>query len=326
MSNLKTLEAMKQPEISTKKLEMTLVAVIFPSRLTLASVLLLVLFGLGNPAFAQRNCVKGKPCGKSCIAKNKTCRISTPKTKSANKSNARPSASRSTTVPANVKYVASSRGRVYYPTTCAAWRSLSKNNLRFFETAEDAVSAGYSFTTSSACGKDPLVGREKEEVDDEMAAATLRLSSPPLSYDSLDDFCVVQSITDGDTLKCDDDRVVRLLLIDAPEMGQAPFGEVSKAYLSQLAPVGIRLGLAKDVEETDRYGRTVAHLISPDGSIINEKILRAGLAVVAIHPSNVWMVDEYRRVALDSKSNMRGLWAMSAFECLPSDFRANLCQ
>ena len=281
---------------------------------------------VANPALAQKNCVKGKPCGNSCIAKNKTCRITTAKTKSATKSTARPSTSRSAAVPTEMNYVASSRGRVYYPTSCAAWRSLSKNNLRFFETAEDAVSAGYTFTTNSACGKDPLIGKEKEETNEEVEQAELPLSSLSLSYESLEDFCIVKSVTDGDTIKCDDDRVVRLLLIDAPEMGQAPFGEVSKTYLSQLAPLGVRLGLAKDVDETDRYGRTLAHLVSPDGSIVNEKMLRAGLAVVSVYPPNVWMVDEYRSVAKDSKSNKRGLWALNGFACLPSDFRSKLCQ
>ena len=281
---------------------------------------------VANPALAQKNCVKGKPCGNSCIAKNKTCRIATTKTNNATKSTARPSNSRSAAVPTGMNYVASSRGRVYYPTSCAAWRTLSKNNLRFFETAEDAVSAGYTFTTNSACGEDPLIGKDKEETSEEVAQAELPLSSLSLSYDSLEDFCVVKSVTDGDTIKCDDDRVVRLLLIDAPEMGQAPFGEVSKAYLSQLAPVGVRLGLAKDIDETDRYGRTLAHLVSPDGSIVNEKMLRAGFAVVSVYPPNVWMVDEYRGVAKDSQSNERGLWALDGFECLPADFRAGLCQ
>ncbi|MEW8144079.1 MAG: hypothetical protein AB2777_22565 [Candidatus Thiodiazotropha endolucinida] len=33
---------------------------------------------LGTPTLTQaRNCIKGKPCGKGCIALNKTCRIDT---------------------------------------------------------------------------------------------------------------------------------------------------------------------------------------------------------------------------------------------------------
>ena len=48
----------------------------------LSRTLLTLLFVILTPSIldAQRNCVKGKPCGRSCIARDKVCRIGTPTT------------------------------------------------------------------------------------------------------------------------------------------------------------------------------------------------------------------------------------------------------
>jgi endonuclease YncB( thermonuclease family) len=40
--------------------------------------------------------------------------------------------------------------------------------------------------------------------------------------------CTVERVIDGDTLVCADAGRVRLLLIDAPELDQGPFGEVAR--------------------------------------------------------------------------------------------------
>ena len=46
-----------------------------------------------------------------------------------------------------------------------------------------------------------MIGKEKEETYEEVEQAELPLSSLSLSYESLEDFCVVKSVTDGDTIK-----------------------------------------------------------------------------------------------------------------------------
>lgn len=42
------------------------------------ALLLTALLVLPSAADAQRRCVKGKPCGNTCIAANRTCRVGTP--------------------------------------------------------------------------------------------------------------------------------------------------------------------------------------------------------------------------------------------------------
>jgi hypothetical protein len=47
----------------------------------------------------------------------------------------------------NVYYVASSRGKYYYPSNCSLANNLSPKNLLKFNTEEEAKSAGYVFNT-----------------------------------------------------------------------------------------------------------------------------------------------------------------------------------
>jgi micrococcal nuclease len=137
--------------------------------------------------------------------------------------------------------------------------------------------------------------------------------------------CTVQRIVDGDTLVCDDGVRVRLLLIDAPELSQAPFGHMAMDTLEALAPAGTVLRMEPDVQALDRYGRTLAYLYLEDGRMVNEELLRAGVAVVSVHPPNVRHVERLREAVEYARSVNAGLWATPAFECSPADHRAGRC-
>jgi endonuclease YncB( thermonuclease family) len=74
---------------------------------------------------------------------------------------------------------------------------------------------------------------------------------------------VVLSIGDGDTLRVRQagrTLTVRLACIDAPETAQSPWGQQARRYLQQRLALG--RGVTLDVKTTDRYGRTVAEVIS----------------------------------------------------------------
>ena len=74
---------------------------------------------------------------------------------------------------------------------------------------------------------------------------------------------VVLSIGDADTIRVKQAGrpiTVRLACIDAPEMAQSPWGLQARRYLQQRLPIGREVTL--DVKTTDRYGRTVAEVIS----------------------------------------------------------------
>lgn len=137
--------------------------------------------------------------------------------------------------------------------------------------------------------------------------------------------CVVQRIVDGDTLVCEGGERVRLLLIDAPELSQGEPGAVARRALLSLAPRGTPLRLELDVQERDRYGRILAYLWLDDGRMVNEELLRQGVAVVAVYPPNVRHVDRLRATMREAQEAGSGLWATPAFQCSPRDHRAGRC-
>lgn len=136
--------------------------------------------------------------------------------------------------------------------------------------------------------------------------------------------CRVTRIVDGDTVHCDRLRI-RLLLIDAPERGQAPFGRRASQALARLVPVGSTVRLEYDVDRTDRYGRTLAYLFTPGGTFVNEALVREGYAVPLVYPPNVRHVERIRAAAAAARRDRAGLWAVDAFACLPVEARRGRC-
>lgn len=138
--------------------------------------------------------------------------------------------------------------------------------------------------------------------------------------------CTILRITDGDTVVCSDQRRIRLLGIDAPERAQKPFGARATGALAELLPVGSDAGVELDVRATDRYGRTLAYLYTPDGRMVNPEMVRRGFALVLTYPPNVRYVDDLQRAQREAHAAKRGLWATDAWACTPRDFRAKRCR
>ena len=227
-------------------------------------------------------------------------------------------------VPAEAQYVASSRGRVYYPVACNAWRSL-RSGLLFFESRGEAEEAGYTPTTNRRCQGlfgQPMRVAEPTIVEPEYDEP---IQEPDITRVGFGDSCIVSRVVDGDTLDCSGGPRIRLLLIDAPEMNQGDFGATAKTALEQLAPLGSEVMLEYDIELNDRYGRTLAYLWSGD-VLINAQMIAAGMALVATYPPNVKYVDDLLPLQAQAREELRGLWSVDGFECTPADHRAQRCQ
>lgn len=203
--------------------------------------LLLLIAAILIPARVDAQvCTRGIPCGNTCIAANRTCRVGPGTARAAPGSPGAtrappPAAPRPTSgiaIPQGAQFVASSRGRVFYSLapSCSAWRSLSVANLRWFKTQEEAAAAGYTPSASRGC----RVSSGTPATQD----SALAPSRGGIDGTGAEDSCSVSRVIDGDTLDCADGRRIRLLLIDAPEMDQGPFGEVAKVFLSGLVPAG----------------------------------------------------------------------------------------
>jgi endonuclease YncB( thermonuclease family) len=123
----------------------------------------------------------------------------------------------------------------------------------------------------------------------------------------------VVGIHDGDTLTLltPENRQVRIRLagIDAPESRQ-PYGSRSQQELSALS---FRRQVRVEVQDTDRYGRTVGRVLA--GPLdINAELVRRGAA---------WVYPKYNRdpalpgLEATAREARRGLWALPVNERQP---------
>lgn len=137
--------------------------------------------------------------------------------------------------------------------------------------------------------------------------------------------CRVTRIVDGDSIECDPVGRIRLLGIDAPELGQPPFGARSLEALERMMPEGSQVWLEEDVEQRDTFGRALRYVWAGD-QMVNWAMVRDGYAVLLTYPPNVRHVEALQNAQQAAQSEGSGLWATSGFECMPRDFRRNACQ
>lgn len=137
--------------------------------------------------------------------------------------------------------------------------------------------------------------------------------------------CVVSFVIDGDSLACNDGREVRLLLIDAPEIAQAPWGDRARVALLDLAGPGTRLDAEYDVDRIDDFERHLLYLYLADGTMVNEEMAGRGYALALVIPPNGRYEAQIRAAVEAARAEGRGLWADWGFTCAPWDFRAERC-
>ncbi len=139
--------------------------------------------------------------------------------------------------------------------------------------------------------------------------------------------CIVAAVTDGDSFRCTDERRVRLLLLDAPEMSQRPFGTRSRDALRRVLARGDTAWLEFDVQREDRYGRTLAHVwtAAVGGTHVNLQQARDGWAVAVVFPPNVRHIEAVRAAVADARRARRGLWTDDSFTCEPIAHKRGDC-
>lgn len=113
---------------------------------------------------------------------------------------------------------------------------------------------------------------------------------------------VVIDVIDGDSLITSKGIEVRLSHIDAPEYNQ-PWGAEAKAFVKQMAlnnVVKLR-SMGKD-----KYGRTLAEVILPDGRNLNQRLIMEGLAWHYQRFSNDRF---YQQLEFEARAKKKGLWS-----------------
>ncbi len=129
---------------------------------------------------------------------------------------------------------------------------------------------------------------------------------------------VVDEVVDGDTLRiCTTGSAkpvtVRLIGIDAPErshpsLGKEFFADEAAAHLASLC-LGKAVRMETDAEDADKYGRLLRYVFlpSPDGRLLNEEMIGAGMArVYTRFPFS--RKDAFLAVEGTARREAKGLW------------------
>jgi len=117
-------------------------------------------------------------------------------------------------------------------------------------------------------------------------------------------------VLDGDTIEVEiEGRTyrVRYIGINAPERGQALYAEATAANRRLLGSGPLRL--ARDVSETDRYGRLLRYVFAGE-IFVNRALVEGGYAQVMTVPPDVSCAQTFRAAEREARSAGRGLWGL----------------
>jgi len=131
---------------------------------------------------------------------------------------------------------------------------------------------------------------------------------------------MVLSIGDGDTLRVSRQGLpitIRLACIDAPEMAQSPYGQQSRSYLQTRLAKGREVTILPHT--TDRYGRTVAEVISDIN--INLVLVEDGQAFAYRQYLSGCEAKEYLDAEYRASRHLYGVWQVDGGFTRPWDFR-----
>jgi endonuclease YncB( thermonuclease family) len=144
------------------------------------------------------------------------------------------------------------------------------------------------------------------------AVAILQSWSPALAPPIVrSDPVLVRAVIDGDTIDVATVGRVRLLGIDAPELGRgldtaAPFAREARDRLTSLV-LHRWIRLESDGDSRDIYDRRLAYVLTDDGQLINAVMVRDGLArVIARTP--LTRLAELQRAEREAQIFRRGMW------------------
>ncbi|MBT8130007.1 MAG: thermonuclease family protein [Gammaproteobacteria bacterium] len=140
-------------------------------------------------------------------------------------------------------------------------------------------------------------------------------AGPACSGTKPDESVVVSYVHDGDTVHLEDGRKIRLIGINTPELARDDMP--AEAYAVQarehlqaaLSRHHNGVGLVRGAESHDRYGRTLAHLMAPDGDNLQATLLLQGMAVAINHPPNTRYSECYAAQEKAARCRGAGIWS-----------------
>jgi micrococcal nuclease len=125
---------------------------------------------------------------------------------------------------------------------------------------------------------------------------------------------LVRAVIDGDTIDISTIGRVRLLGIDAPEVGRgydtpAPFGREARERLTTLL-LHRWVRLEQEGTALDVYNRHLAYVMTEDGQFVNALLVREGLARVSARVP-LTRLHELQQAEAQAQEYRRGMWGRS---------------
>ena len=120
-------------------------------------------------------------------------------------------------------------------------------------------------------------------------------------------------VIDGDTIKIDQNEIVRLIGVDSPESKDpdAPieyFAEEALQFTKKLVE-GKNVKLEFDFDRIDTYGRTLAYIFLEDGTFVNAEIIKYGYGY-AYKRFPFKYLDEFVLLEKKAQEKKSGLWSL----------------
>jgi micrococcal nuclease len=135
----------------------------------------------------------------------------------------------------------------------------------------------------------------------------------------------VIAVNDGDTITIlmnGREYRTRLIGFDAPEMGQEPWGRKAHEHLRKLLKEpGWRVSVETDIVQFDKYDRLLAYVWTPDGELVNERMLKDGYAVLFTIQPNSRYVERFRKAQRAAREGMLGIWGRDGLKERPLDYK-----
>lgn len=124
-------------------------------------------------------------------------------------------------------------------------------------------------------------------------------------------FLVTRTI-DGDTIEIASGVRIRLIGINAPEIGgqrtSAECFGIEAARRTKELIEGKQIALERDVSETDAYGRLLRYVYI-NGIMLNELLVREGYAHASAYPPDVKYANQLRDAEHIARARGSGLWS-----------------
>ncbi len=138
---------------------------------------------------------------------------------------------------------------------------------------------------------------------------------------------IVTRVIDGDTIELSDDRIIRYIGIDSPELATEECFSQEAKKLNQDLVLNQKVRVELDTNQMDRFGRYLAYVYAKDAKkevFVNQYLLEQGAGEFFLDTVNLKYQSELVKAAEKGYSEKKGKWSACALDQQGCIIKANL--